>query len=276
LLSAIAADRPTVFVSILPQKYFLQRICGDRVEAEVMVQPGANVHNYEPRASQMAKLAGADIYFAIGISFEDVWLAKLAAVNPRMKVVRTDATIEKMPMVAHPHDEDGTEQENDEGIPDPHTWLSPPLATIEVQSMVRALMDRYPKDASFFADNAEKFLQEIDALDARLRSLLQDSRGRQFMVYHPAWGYFARQYGLEQVPVEIEGKQPKPGQLKALIEHARAKGIRVIFMQPQFSKKSAEIVAAEIGGVVAFADDLAYDWPANLLQVAEKIKKAGK
>ncbi len=291
--SAYGADRPTVFVSILPQKYFVQRICGDLTKVEVMVQPGANPHNYEPKASQMAKLAGADIYFAVGISFEDVWLAKLAAVNPKMKVVHTDANIEKLQMVAHHHHEEGEhgkegghgqedsgrghdDHDDHQAAPDPHVWLSPALAKVMVANMTEALVAQYPENASFFVSNSEEFLKEIDSLDARLRALLQDNRGRQFMVYHPAWGYFAREYGLIQVPVEVEGKDPKPAQLKELIEHARERQIRVIFMQPQFSRKSAEIVAAEIGGEVAFADDLAEDWPANLLYVAEQIKKAGK
>lgn len=282
-LSAFADDRSTVFVSILPQKYFVQRICKDRVKIEVMVQPGANPHNYEPKASQMAKLAATDMYFAVGVSFENVWLEKLAAVNPKMKVIRTDANIDKIAMPAHHHEEGEGETEREKSheelqvaTPDPHIWLSPPLVKIQVRSMIDALADLYPAQASFFAGNGEELLKEIDSLDARLRSLLQDSRGRQFMVYHPAWGYFAREYGLTQVPVEVEGKQPKPAQLKELIEHARQKDIRVIFMQPQFSRKSAEIVAAEIGGEVAFADDLAEDWPANLQHVAEKIKEAGK
>lgn len=280
--SAYADNRPTVFVSILPQKYVVQRICKDRVKVEVMVQPGANPHNYEPKASQMARLAETDIYFAIGVPFEDVWLDKLAAVNPKMQVVRTDAGIEKMTMAAHHHHEEGERgheqghHEHGETTPDPHTWLSPALVKVQVKNKTEALVARYPAEAAFFAANAEEFLGEIDSLDNRLRALLQDSRGRQFMVYHPAWGYFAREYGLVQVPVEIEGKEPKPSQLKELIEHAREKGIRVIFMQPQFSRKSAEIVAAEIGGKVAVADDLAEDWPANLLHVAEQINKAGK
>ena len=298
ILPAYGADRPTVFVSILPQKYFVQRICGDLVKVEVMVQPGGNPHNYEPKASQMAKLAGTDIYFAVGISFEDVWLSKLAAVNPKMKVVHADANIEKMQMVAHHHHEEGghgkegghrqedaghghghdehDDHDDHQAAPDPHVWLSPVLAKVMVGNMTEALVARYPENASTFLTNSEDFLKEIDSLDSRLRALLQDSRGRQFMVYHPAWGYFAREYGLTQVPVEVEGKDPKPAQLKKLIEHAREKGIRVIFMQPQFSRKSAEIVAAEIGGEVAFADDLAEDWPANLEYVAEEIEKAGK
>lgn len=275
---AEAEDKPVVFVSILPQKYFVQKICRDRVEVEVMVQPGASPHTYEPKASQMTRLAGASAYFAVGVSFEDTWLDKLVAVNPHMRLVRTDANIQKIAMASH-HDhgeEEGGEHGESQGTPDPHTWLSPVLAKAQVQSIADSLVGLYPEQADFFKKNTKDLLEEIARLDARLRELLQDSRGRQFMVYHPAWGYFAREYGLQQVPVEIEGKQPKPAQLQKLIERARRLGVRVIFVQPQFSRKSADIIAAEIGGEAVFADPLAEDWPANLLQVAGQIEKAGK
>lgn len=274
-LSAIADDQRSVFVSIQPQKYFMQQICKDRVKVEVMVPPGASPHTYEPKASQMTKLASAAAYFAVGVSFEDVWLGKLAAVNPKMPIIHTDKGIAKISMVEH-HHEDGKEDEEGRGVADPHIWLSPSLVKLQVKIMYDTLVDLYPDQAAFFTDNMKEFLSEIDRLDARLRAILQDSYGKQFMVFHPSWGYFARDYGLEQVPVEIEGKQPKPAQLKELIEHARSKNIRVIFAQPQFSSKSAKIIAQEIDGEVVFADPLAEDWPINLLEVAEKIQEVLK
>jgi zinc transport system substrate-binding protein len=113
-------------------------------------------------------------------------------------------------------------------------------------------------------------------MDADLKKTFAGKKGLQFMVFHPAWGYFADTYGLKQVPIEIEGKDPKPAQLKALIQHAREDGIKVIFVQPQFSSQSAELVAREIGGQVAFANPLAEDWMANLREVADKFESALK
>lgn len=278
-----ANEQRRVFVSILPQKYFVQQICMDRVQVEVMVQPGASPHTYEPKASQMTKLASTAVYFAVGDSFETAWLGKLAAVNPNMPIVHTDANITKIAMAAHGHD-DGHEDagkmhhaedagHSGKGSPDPHIWLSPTLVKQQVKTMLDTLTRLYPDQVQFFTRNAEDFLGKIDELDAQLRTILKESRGKQFMVFHPSWGYFARDYGLEQLPVEIEGKQPKPAQLKELVEHAREKDIRVIFAQPQFSIKSAQIIAREIGGEVTLADPLAEDWPTNLLMVAETISR---
>ncbi|HEJ83302.1 MAG TPA: cation ABC transporter substrate-binding protein, partial [Desulfobacteraceae bacterium] len=118
------------------------------------------------------------------------------------------------------------------------------------------------------------FLEEIDALDAQIRKIFAGKEGVEFMVFHPAWGYFAHAYGLTQVPIELEGKNPKPAQLKYLIDHARERGIKVIFVQPQFSTKSAEVAAKAIGGRVAFADPLAPDWAENLREQAEIFKAA--
>ena len=284
--SALADGERSVFVSILPQKYFVQQICRDLVKVEVMVQPGASPHTYEPKASQMTKLASSAAFFAVGVSFEAAWLDKIAAVNPKMIVVKTDANVPKIAMLSHHHDdgEDGQGNKTGEGHVvhmeggslDPHIWLSPSLVKMQVKAMSETLIDLYPDQAAFFKGNTEDFLVEIEKLDAQLRANLQSSQGKQFMVFHPSWGYFAREYGLKQVPVEIEGKQPKPAQLQELVEHARSRGIRVIFAQPQLSIKSAKIIAREIGGEVVSADPLAENWAANLLDVAGKIKQVVK
>ncbi|MCK5203289.1 MAG: zinc ABC transporter substrate-binding protein, partial [Desulfobacterales bacterium] len=127
---------------------------------------------------------------------------------------------------------------------------------------------------SVYEANTKAFVAELAALDADLRNTFAGKQGLQFMVFHPSWGYFARTYGLKQVAVEIEGKDPKPAQLKELIEHAAESHIKIIFVQPQFSAKSAKLVAKEIGGQVAVADPLAADWSGNLREVARKFKGA--
>ena len=301
--SGAVAKEITVFVSIVPQKYFVEQIGKDLVDARVMVQPGAGPHNYEPKPQQMAALSKAKIYFAIGVPFENAWLEKIAAANPNMRVVHTDHGIEKLAMAAHHHhddhaeehhegehhdaDHDGEKKEHhgkdahDEdhhehtGL-DPHIWLSPPLVKIQAHTILDALQEADPKNKDVYEANFKAFAAQIDELDADLNRTLAGKEGLQFMVFHPAWGYFAHSYGLKQVPIEIEGKDPKPAQLKELMEHARENGIKVVFVQPQFSTKSAKLVAREIGGQVAFADPLAEDWMANLQQVAEKFQTALK
>jgi zinc transport system substrate-binding protein len=285
-----AAGELPVIVSIVPQKYFVQQIGKGLVDIHVMVMPGASPHTYEPKPQQMAAVAKGSIYFSIGVPFEKVWLPKIVATNPSLKVVPTDVGIKKLPMHAHrhpaeeehpektPHEKAAAHGEDEDhsenGILDPHIWTSPPLVAIQAQSILTALQEVDPAHRAEYEANYNTFLADITALDADLRATFAGKQGLQFMVFHPAWGYFAHTYGLEQVPVEIEGKAPKPAQLQELIEHARERGIKVVFVQPQFSTKSAALIAAEIGGEVIFADPLSDDWAGNMRAVAQQFKAA--
>ncbi|MFH1139971.1 MAG: zinc ABC transporter substrate-binding protein [Pseudomonadota bacterium] len=267
-----------VFVSILPQKYFVEKIGGSLVKASVLVAPGASPHSYEPKPGQMVELSRARLYFAIGVNFEEVWLDKIQAANPGLKVVHTEKGVEKIAMMEHHHEdgemeaEEGSEEEH-EGL-DPHIWTSPLEVKIIARNMMEALVEADPENAAAYAGNFQAFSRELDDVDRELREALAGREGMRFMVFHPAWGYLARDYGLRQVPVELEGKEPKPAQLKELIERARKDGIKVIFVQPQFSSKSAEVIAKAIGGRVVFADPLAYEWTDNLRMQAARFKEA--
>jgi len=276
--SVYGADRPVVFVSVVPQKFFVQSIAEDLVDVQVMVRPGANPATYEPKPSQMAKLAGTALYFAIGVPFEKAWLGKISAVNPEMKIVSTDKNIKKMAMIEHHH---GSSEENagnihHHGILDPHIWLSPPLVKEQAKVMLAALHDIMPDKKDILEKNFKRFIAELTDIDLELRRDFQDKQGLQFMVFHPSWGYFARDYGLKQIAVELEGKSPKFAQLQELIHHARENDIHILFVQPQFSTKKAKIIAREIHGKVEVADPLAEDWFDNLREVATKIKSAVK
>ncbi len=262
----------SVFVSIIPQKYFVQKIGGRHVTVAAMVRPGANPATYEPRPSQMAALASARLYFAIGVPFEKAWMKRITAANPRMQIVPTQQGVEKMPMATVPNDH----HKHHKGIQDPHIWLSPRLVKIQAGHMARALAAADPLHRRQYEKNYRRFSSELDTLDADLRRLFAGCQGMEFMVFHPSWGYFARDYGLRQVPVEIEGKAPKPAKLKQLIEHARQRGIRVILVQPQFSRKSAELIGRAVGARVVTADPLAEDWAQNLRRCAAAIQKALK
>jgi zinc transport system substrate-binding protein len=290
LVSEPVAGKVAVFVSIIPQKYFVQQIGKNRVDIQVMVQPGANPASYEPKPRQMAAIAKTHIYFSIGVPFENVWLSKIASSNPNMMVVQTDHGIQKTPMADHHHpwgeaDPQETDQHHknehgqdeirrDLGILDPHIWLSPPLVMIQARTILSALQTVDPVHHSDYEANYTAFISEISKLDAELRNIFSAKHGLQFMVFHPAWGYFADTYGLKQIPVEIEGKNPKPAQLKELMEYANQNDINIIFVQPQFSAKSAQVIAGGIGGQVVFADPLAEEWAVNLRKVAREIKAA--
>ena len=281
-IAGSAHGKLDVFVSLVPQKYFVQQIGRDLVEVQVMIPPGVDIHTYEPKPRQMAALARARLYFAIGIEFEKARLKKLSRVNPRMKVVPTDLGIQKISLAAS-HHHNGTDTHRaqtdhgkEKGEPassglDPHIWLSPPLVKRQARAILAALQEIDPVYHSTYEANYQAWVAEIDELDAELKKILSAKRGSQFMVFHPAWGYFARTYGLQQLSVEIEGKNPKPAQIKELIEHARKNDIKVIFAQPQISTRSAELIAREIGGQVVLADPLAENWADNLRKVARQI-----
>jgi zinc transport system substrate-binding protein len=286
---AIAAEYEktmTVFVSILPQKYFVQQICANLAEVHVMVAPGAGPATYEPSPSQMAALSRARLYFAVGVPFERAWLDKIAAANPDLRVIHTDQGIEKISMVRHEHGERHSNKQagdahvhgdhDKKSVPDPHIWLSPPLVKIQARHMMEALMAADPSQASAYRDSYNRFASRIDDLDKEIASILAPARGRHFMVFHPSWGYFAQAYGLFQIPIEMEGKEPAPAQLQHLIDQARRLDIQAIFIQPQFSDKSARMIAGSIGARIIKADPLALDWAENLKRQATAFREALK
>ena len=290
---ALAQTPVPVFVSIVPQQYFVQQIGKHKVDVSVMVQPGASPATYEPKPAQMAKLSKTSLYFAIGVPFETFWLDKIASANSHMTIVHTDKGIKKQPMAAHHHDGNGhdadghedhhdgkahSEEGHDHGHAglDPHIWLSPRLVKIQAGNILDALATQDPENKDFYTTNYNAFIKNIDSLDQDLTQMLKDNAGMQFMVFHPAWGYFARDYKLRMIPIEIEGKAPKPAKLQELIQHARNEDIKVIFVQPQFSTKSAELVAKEINGQVMPANPLALDWLDNMKKMAAQFKEALK
>jgi zinc transport system substrate-binding protein len=276
-----AGETLGVFVSILPQKYFVEKIGGDRVTVSVMVKPGASPAIYEPKPRQMADVTQAKIYFAVGVPFERVWLEKIASANPDMRVVHTDAGIEKIPMAAHhSHEQEQVGQDQaqntDHGHPQPdsHIWLSPPLVKQQADAILGALLQTDPTHRTGYEQRHKKFLHELDELHEQLKSLFVGKENLEFMVFHPSWGYFAHTYGLRQIAIEIEGKAPKPAQLQELIEYAKRHYIQAIFVQPQFSKKSAELIAREISVRLVVVDPLAENWNENLTRVALELKSA--
>ncbi|MFH2067049.1 MAG: zinc ABC transporter substrate-binding protein [Pseudomonadota bacterium] len=285
--SGYAGDPIPVFVSIPPQKQFVQQIGKDKVHVQVMVEPGADPHTYEPKPQQMVAISKARLYFAIGIDFEAAKLPKIYSANPDLKVIHTDQGIRKISMAVHHHDpeirhhntdmhheHDPEESHHAEGLPDPHIWLSPRLVMVQARTILKALQDIDPENRLFYENNCAAFISELTRLDQDLTDLFSGKSGLRFMVFHPSWGYFAHSYGLQQIPIEMEGKAPKPSQLKELIDLARENRIRVIFAQPQISSENAKLIAREIGGEVFFVDPLAENWFENLRLVASRFKAA--
>jgi zinc transport system substrate-binding protein len=274
--NVFAAEKIPIFVSIVPQMYFAEKIGGDYVSVMSMTAQGADVHTFEPKPKQMTDLAKAKVYFAIGVEFEDALLGKIASVNHSLMIVHTEQGIAKIPMKAHHHEGKETHHHGDERG-DPHVWLSPTLVKVQADAIFKALVSADPNHKAAYEANYAGFVKEIDALDTELKAIFSKAgKNNKFMVFHPSWGYFAKNYGLEQIPVEIEGKEPKPAELQELITHAKADDIRVVFAQPQYSSKNAEVIAKAINGQVIMVDSLSKDWADNLRQVAQKFKAALK
>lgn len=275
-----AQNRLIVFVSIIPQKYFLEQIGGNLLDVHIMVQPGANPATYEPKPAQISALSRARLYFSIGVPFERAWMKRIASAGPNMKIVQTDQGVEKREMdTFHSHHEGHHEVENmhDHGHGlDPHIWLSPKRVKVQISNMLSALIEADPENRSVYETNARIFTERVDRLDKSLVKIFSGSTNKRFMVFHPSWGYFASDYGLVQIPIEIEGKSPKPSQLGELIRSARKNNIQVLFVQPQFSTKSAELIAGEINGRVVAVDPLAENWEDNLRSVAESFREAAR
>ena len=261
-----------VAVSIVPQQYFVQRIGGEHVVVDVLVPPGADPHTYEPKPEQMARLNDTAVYFSIGVDFEAAWLPRIAASNPDMVIVDTTKGIERIPMEGH-HYGNEADHEHEEGGLDPHIWVSPSLVKIQSQAIYESLAELGPAHKADYQANLNTFLADIDTLDRDIRQTLENTTNRQFIVFHPAWGYFARDYGLEMVPVEVGGQEPSAAEMAEIVKVAREGNIRVIFAQPETSTRTAETIANEIGGEVLLIDPLAPDWMANLRQVADTFNK---
>lgn len=178
----------------------------------------------------------------------------------------------------HDHDDHDDHDEHDHhaGMPDPHIWLDPMNVKIQAKTITNALIKIQPKNKEIFTKNLNKFDKKLDKLDLEIKNILKDVKSREFMVYHPSWGYFADRYNLKQIAIEIEGKEPKLSSLKHLVEEAKEHNIKVIFVQPQFSQKSAKAISAQINAKVVPIDQLAYDWEKELLKSTKALASSLK
>ncbi len=249
-------------VTILPQKEMVEAVGGDKVVVTVMIPPNQSPHTYAPTPSQMVEVSKADIYFMVGsgIEFETARMDQIKAQNPKMKVVNCSAGIKLMETVGP---EGATK--------DPHVWLSPRNAKVMVQNIYDALVELDPPDAEYFKQNLQEYTSRLDALDREMRRLFEGKANQSFLVYHAAWAYFARDYGLREMVIEEAGKKPGPAGVAKIVEQAKRNGIHVVFVSPQFDQSSAKVIAREIGGRVVAVDPLAENYIENLRSVAHSL-----
>lgn len=267
-------------VSILPEQTFVKAIGGNKVDVALMVQPGNSPHTYEPKPSQMIEIAKADLYFAIDVEFENVWLPKFKNLNSTMQVIDLADNITKIQM-QKAHEEKSESKEHTgythhdahvhEGD-DPHIWTAPSNVKIIAQNIYAALVKHDAKNRDYYKKNLEIFLASIDETDKQVSQILTTLKGsRRFMVFHPSWGYFAKAYNLEQVAVEVEGKEPKPRELIRLLKEAKEEKVKAIFTQPEFSDTVAKIIAKELQIPVVKVSPLSPEWSKNLIRISDTI-----
>jgi zinc transport system substrate-binding protein len=267
---AQATDKIPVTVSIEPQKYFVERIGRDRVKVNVMVQTGVDPHTYEPRPEQMRSLASSKAYFSIGGGLEQAWMPRLLAANSQLNIVDTSKGIQKLPLVAHDHHEGEHHTEEGETL-DPHIWLSPQRVKQQAQTIYQSLVKLDPKHQAEYQANLTQFLKDLDTLNQEIRQELTPVKHRTFMVFHPEWGYFAKDYGLTMIAIEVEGNEPSASELAEIIKQAKANNIKVIFTQPEFSPQTSQAIAQEIGAKVIPISGFSPDWFNNMRQVSQTL-----
>ena len=276
--SETPAEFLEITVSVLPQEYFVTKIGGDRVKVNVMVESGAEPANYEPKPQQLKNLSKAQAYVSIGVPFEKAWMGKIKGANSQMLVINSAEGIKRMEMVDHHHHGEAEEEEHDHTTEtlDPHIWLSPQLVKLQAQNIYQGLVAIDPPNQELYQANLKQFLTEIDQLDQQIKQNLAGIENRQFIVFHPAWGYFAQDYNLKQIPIEVGGQEPSAAELGELVKEAQEENIRVIFAQYQFSSQKAQTIAQEIEGKVVFIDPLALNWSDNLLKVSQTFAEVLK
>ena len=250
-----------VLVSIAPQKYLAQRIGGQQVFVEVLVPPGANSHTYEPTTKQMLAAQRGEIWFRIGESFENRMLAVLSKthiLDQREGIDLIQAGCGCCTRDAH----------------DPHIWLSPRLLKVQAAQIAQTLCEHDPAHAEFFKKNLASLEEDCTELDRKCTALFMNQKQTLILVSHPAFGYFCRDYGLEQLSVEMEGREPTPRYVTNLIEHARTRGVKTVFLQQQHNPKGGKRIAQELGAKTIYIDPYVEDVLANLWSIAGRFSQS--
>lgn len=287
--------KPLVSVSIPPQKYFVEKIAANTLDINVIIPAGTDEHNFDFKPATMKKLEKSDIYFTIGLEFERVFADKFQSNFANLQVIDTGKDLRNLKTLhthsKDEHDEHHNHAGHDEHAhgkderhahkhsnshethseKDPHIWLDPILVKIQASTIAKALIAKYPQNKALYEANLAQFQAELDALNAEISALFEKSKNKKFIIYHPSLAYFAARYHLVQIPVEIEGKEPKTKDLQRLVSVAKKENIKTIFVQKGFSQNAAKSLAKELKASVVELNHLSDDYSKNLLEIAKKI-----
>lgn len=292
--------KPLVSVSVPPQKHFVEKIAANTLDINVIIPAGTDEHNFDFKPATMQRLEKSDIYFTIGLEFERVFADKFQSNFANLQVIDTGKDLRNL-ATSHTHSKDDHDEhhnhaghddhDHDEhahgkdkhhthkhsnshethGASDPHIWLDPILVKIQASTIAKALIAKYPQNKALYEANLAQFQAELDALNAEISALFEKSKNKKFIIYHPSLGYFAARYHLVQIPVEIEGKEPKTKDLQRLMSVAKKEKIKTIFVQKGFSQNAAKSLAKELKASVVELNHLSDDYSKNLLEIAKKI-----
>ena len=260
--NAAGDDRLDVVVTLIPFADFVRQVGGDKVNVDVMVPPGANPHSYEPTPSQMISLSNTEVYVQVGsgIEFEIIWMEKMIEQNPEMSLINCSTGIDLI-----------TSADPDEPGMDPHVWTSPINAKIIVQNILDGLIAIDPDNEAYYRSNAESYLAQLDQLNTYIHNKIDDYTNRHFLIYHPSFGYFSSEYGVEQIAIEREGKEPTPQVLQNCIDLAKQYDLNYVFIEPQFIRQYAETIANAIGAETVTMNDLPEHYISNMESVADAL-----
>lgn len=268
------SSKPVITVSILPQQYFLEQLAGDLVDVNVLIPPGASPATYEPTISQLRMLDQSEIYMRIGyVGFELSWLPKIRTVNPDLKIIDLSRGIEPIRQLAEEETvaDSHHSHNHDHGSVDPHIWMSAQNAIIIAGNIYHELLLLFPDKREELQSRFSRMETALDSLHLIITELLAGQEKKSFMIYHPALSYFAKDYNLEQYPLELEGKTPSPAHLREMTDLGVEKGITTIFIQAQFDRNNAEVLAREIGATIVQIDPLDTDWHGQMIYIAEQL-----
>lgn len=259
------SQKPILFVSIQPLKYFVDQIVKDRFDVKVLVPPGSSPETFAPSSKQIATLEQSMALFKIGaLGFEERWDNTWQQNHPQTELINCSIGIEQVCLDHHHGDHVHHGR-------DPHIWLSPQTAKIIAHNIYEGILRFDPANKQFYHQNFTHLLSTISKVKDTLDNKLNHKEEQEFLIFHPVLGYLSKYYHLHQESIEFEGKKPTLKQLKHIVEIAKEENISTILVQKEFNTSNAEIIAKEINGNVVTIDPLGYDWPKVMLEIGEAI-----
>lgn len=263
-----------ISVTIEPQRYFVEKIAGDLFQVYCVTPAGQSPETYDPTPQQMVQISRSQAYFRIGeIGFEQAWMKNLQSQNPDMRVFDLSEGMELIKNQEEEHEGEEAHHHH-HGSVDPHIWTSISGAKVIAQNTCQALVKLDPENQETYQAGYQRLIGEIDSTAVEMKRLLQPLAGSAFIIYHPTLTYFAREFGLQQLCIELDGKEPSPAQLKRLIETAAQSKAKVVFVQQEFDQKNAELIAKETGCRLVTINPLSYNWHDEMIRLATIL--AGK